>query len=396
MSASAAMSDAGAALDQAMARLTARDYRAAATLFDRAIALGRDAPELRNNLGNALRHVGDTPGAEAAFREALRQRPGYVRAAVNLVALLLPKRADAAAEVIAAALAAGAGADLHRSVARLWRDVGRMDRAIFHLQALLEKAPDDTITRSELGTLLMGMAQPSAAIPHLARVAAEMPDRADAKVNYGLALQQSGDIAAAMAVQRRAIAQDPLCRPAWQNLLLGMNYMPGLMAGDVAAAHRAYAARFARPAPALFANVPDPDRRLRIGMLSGDFRQHPVGYFLEAAITGHQRAGFHLTAYDVGKRADATTARLRGIFDGWRSLGALEDEAIVARIRADGIDILVDLTGHTETSRIGVMEYRPAPVQVSWIGYANTNGVAAIDWIIADATVLPPEDEAFY
>jgi len=390
------MSDAGAALDQAMARLTARDYRAAATLFDRAIALGRDAPELRNNLGNALRHVGDTPGAEAAFREALRQRPGYVRAAVNLVALLLPKRADAAAEVIAAALAAGAGADLHRSVARLWRDVGRMDRAIFHLQALLEKAPDDTITRSELGTLLMGMAQPSAAIPHLARVAAEMPDRADAKVNYGLALQQSGDIAAAMAVQRRAIAQDPLCRPAWQNLLLGMNYMPGLMAGDVAAAHRAYAARFARPAPALFANVPDPDRRLRIGMLSGDFRQHPVGYFLEAAITGHQRAGFHLTAYDVGKRADATTARLRGIFDGWRSLGALEDEAIVAQIRADGIDILVDLTGHTETSRIGVMEYRPAPVQVSWIGYANTNGVAAIDWIIADATVLPPEDEAFY
>lgn len=396
MSASAAMSDAGAALDQAMARLTARDYRAAATLFDRAIALGRDAPELRNNLGNALRHVGDTPGAEAAFREALRQRPGYVRAAVNLVALLLPKRADAAAEVIAAALAAGAGADLHRAVARLWRDVGRMDRAIFHLQALLEKAPDDTITRSELGTLLMGMAQPSAAIPHLARVAAEMPDRADAKVNYGLALQQSGDIAAAMAVQRRAIAQDPLCRPAWQNLLLGMNYMPGLMAGDVAAAHRAYAARFARPAPALFANVPYPDRRLRIGMLSGDFRQHPVGYFLEAAITGHQRAGFHLTAYDVGKRADATTARLRGIFDGWRSLGALEDEAIVAQIRADGIDILVDLTGHTETSRIGVMEYRPAPVQVSWIGYANTNGVAAIDWIIADATVLPPEDEALY
>jgi predicted O-linked N-acetylglucosamine transferase (SPINDLY family) len=131
-------------------------------------------------------------------------------------------------------------------------------------------------------------------------------------------------------------------------------------------------------------------------MLSGDFRQHPVGYFLEAAITAHQRAGFHLTAYDVGKRADATTARLRGVFDVWRSVGAVDDEAIVAQIRADAIDILVDLTGHTEASRIGVMEYRPAPVQVSWIGYANTNGVAAIDWIIADHVVLPPEDEALY
>jgi predicted O-linked N-acetylglucosamine transferase (SPINDLY family) len=178
--------------------------------------------------------------------------------------------------------------------------------------------------------------------------------------------------------------------------LLGLNYMPGITAEEVAAAHRAYAARFARPAPAMFANTPDPDRRLRIGMLSGDFRQHPVGYFLEAAIAAHQRAGFHLSAYDAGKRADATTARLRGVFDAWRPVGALEDAAIVAQIRADGIDILVDLTGHTEASRIGVMEYRPAPVQVSWIGYANTNGVAAMDWIIADAVVLPPEDEALY
>ncbi|MCA3360090.1 MAG: tetratricopeptide repeat protein [Roseomonas sp.] len=388
--------DSGALLEQAMARLNARDFRAAAALFNRAIALGLDAPEIRNNLGQALRFSGDLVGAEAAYREALRQRPAYVRAAVNLVEMLLPVRADAAQAVIAAALAAGAGEELHRAVARLWQDAGRPDRAIFHLQALLETAPDDALMRSELGTTLMGLGQPRAAIPHLARVAQDLPDRADAKVNYGLALQQSGDIDAALAVQRQAITQDPLCRPAWQNSLLGLNYLPGITAEDVAAAHRAYAARFARPAPAPFANVPDPDRRLRIGMLSGDFRQHPVGYFLEAAITAHRRAGFHLTAYDVGKRADATTARLREVFDAWRSMGPLEDEAIVAQIRADGIDILVDLTGHTETSRIGVMEYRPAPVQVSWIGYANTNGVAAMDWIIADAVVLPPEDEAYY
>lgn len=391
-----AAADSGALLQQAMARLNARDFRAAAALFNRAITLGRDAPEIRNNLGQALRFSGDLPGAEAAYREALRQRPAYVRAATNLVGMLLPARADAAQAVIAAALAAGAGEDLHRAVARLWRDAGRLDRAIFHLQALLETATGDSVMRNELGTALMGIGQPSAALPHLARVAEELPDRADAKVNYGLALQQSGDIGAAMAVQRRALAEDPLCRPAWQNLLLGLNYLPGITAADVAAAHRAYAARFARPGPAAFANVPDPDRRLRIGMLSGDFRQHPVGYFLEAAITAHQRAGFHLTAYDVGKRTDATTARLRGVFDAWRSLGKLEDEAIVAQIRADGIDILIDLTGHTETSRIGVMEYRPAPVQVSWIGYANTNGVTSMDWIIADAVVLPPEDEALY
>ncbi|MBM3593456.1 MAG: tetratricopeptide repeat protein [Alphaproteobacteria bacterium] len=173
-----------------------------------------------------------------------------MRAAVNLVDMLLPAQAEAAQMVIAAALAAGAGEGLHRAVAGLWRGAGRPDRALFHLRAVLETSPGDALMQSELGTTLMGIGQPSAAIPHLARVAEELPDRADAKVNYGLALQQSGDITAANAVQRRAIAQDPLCRPAWQNLLLGLNYLPGITAEDVAAAHRAYAARFARPAPA--------------------------------------------------------------------------------------------------------------------------------------------------
>lgn len=171
-------------------------------------------PEIRNNLGQALRFAGDRAGAEAAYREALRQRPAYTRAAANLVEMLLPAQADAAQAVIAAALAAGAGEDLHRTAAGLWRHAGRPDRAMFHLHALLQIAPGDTLMRSELGTTLMSTGQPSAAIPHLARVAQELPDRADAKVNHGLALQQSGDIGAAMAVQRQAIAQAPLCRPA--------------------------------------------------------------------------------------------------------------------------------------------------------------------------------------
>jgi Flp pilus assembly protein TadD len=102
-----AAADSRALLDQAMARLNARDFRAAAALFNRAIALGRDAPEIRNNLGQALRFSGDQAGAEAAYREALRQRPSYVRATVNLAELLLPAGADAAAEVISATLAAG-------------------------------------------------------------------------------------------------------------------------------------------------------------------------------------------------------------------------------------------------------------------------------------------------
>lgn len=141
--------------------------------------------------------------------------------------------------------------------------------------------------------------------------AAALADRADAKVNHGLPLLQSGRAAEAVAVQRAAIARDPSCRPAWHNLLLALNCLPGVSAQQVAADHRAYGEAFPPLPPCPFANPPDPGRRLRIGFLSGDFRAHPVGYFPESAIAAHDRAGFALFAYANQPGGDAVTARFR-------------------------------------------------------------------------------------
>jgi predicted O-linked N-acetylglucosamine transferase (SPINDLY family) len=382
---------------QAAARQQAGEAAAAAALWRQAIAAGFDTPEARNNLGVACRDGGDARGAAEAFRAALQARPGYGRAAANLAALLRTTGDQAAgARVLEAALAAGADPSLRGEAARLFREAARPDLALPHARALAEAAPDDPLARSGLGETLLGLGRPHDALPHLAAVAAALPGRADARVNHGLALLQAGLAGEAAAVQRAAIAQDAACRPAWHNLLLALNYLPDATAAEVAAAHRAYGAAFPPHAAPPFANPPDPGRRLRVGFLSGDLRAHPVGYFLEAAVAAVPRGAVTLHAYASQAGGDATTARLRGLFDGWRAVQGLPDAAVAAAIRADAIDILVDLSGHTQGTRLPVLEHRAAPVQASWIGYANSTGSAAVDWILADAATVPPGEEALY
>jgi len=393
------MTDAAAGpalLAQALAHQKAGRLAEAARTYRAAIAAGEDAPELHFNLGVALRAAGDDAGAIAALRSALARRPGYARAALALAALLRGVgQAREAAGVLDAAAASGDPA-LRDAAAQAWTALGRPDRALPHLRAALAAAPEDPLRHSALGHALMAIGRPIEAAPHHAAAAAALPRRADAKVNHGLALMMAGDAAAAMAVHRAALAQDPRCRPAWNNLLLAAQYLPEMTAEAMAALHRDHARLFpAAPAPA-FPNTRDPTRPLRIGLLSGDLRDHPVGYFLEAALTAHDKRGFAFVAYANQAVEDATTARLRAQTEAWHGVAAMDDAALEARIRADAVDILVDLAGHTQTTRQRVLERRPAPVQVSWIGYAAPSGCAGVDWIIADAVTLPPEEEALY
>lgn len=369
----------------------------AAATYDAAIAAGSDAPELRNNLGVALRDTGDAAGAEAAFRAALAQRPDYGRAAVNLAALLqAAARPAEAAEVCEATLAAGAGEGLRAIAGRAWSRASRPDRALPHLAAAVSAAPGDVAMRNDLAGALMALGRPGEAATHFAVVVSALARRADVKVNLGNALHQAGRWAEAAATHRAALAQDPLCRPAWHALLLLLNYTPDVTAEEVAREHRAYGERFPPRAAPAFANRGDPERRLRIGLLSGDFRMHPVGRFLACPLAALDRRGFEVIAYANQAMSDGMTARLRGLLDGWRPVQDVADETVAAMIRADGIDILLDLSGHTQGTRLPVLDHRPAPVQAAWMGYANSTGSQAVDWIIADALTVPPGEEALY
>ena len=167
---------------------------------------------------------------------------------------------------------------------------------------------------------------------------------------------------------------------------------PSAEPGELLARHRAWATRYADP---LAGNAeprvwPAPSNRLRLGYVSGDFCAHAVACFIEPVLAAHDRARFEVFCYDNSPHADDTSARMRASAEHWRSIGAMGDADVAALVRADGIDILVDLSGHTARNRLLVFARKPAPVQVTWLGYGATTGMRAFDYRITDGVADPP------
>lgn len=208
--------------------------------------------------------------------------------------------------------------------------------------------------------------------------------------NLGVALQMRGEAAAAAPCFDQAERMAPADPLIASQRLLCLNYLD-LSGERLLAEHRRFDERFGmrdgkRLPAAPHANRPDPEKRLRIGYLSVEFREHLGAYFLPPLFEGADRGRFEIVCYSIlpDSHADAYTARFKAQADGWRSVGRLDDEALAAQIRDDGIDILVDLAGHSGLNRLPMLARRPAPVQVTWLGYPNGTGMASVDYRIVD------------
>jgi predicted O-linked N-acetylglucosamine transferase (SPINDLY family) len=345
-------------------RLALGEPVAAAEQYRRAVALGLDHAGVHNNLGLALAAAGRADQAVAAFRRASLLDPADPAALVNLGdALLGLGDIDGAERALAAALRLDpALAAAHLNLGNVWRK----------------------------RNLLADAAQ------SYRRAAVLAPDNPRAQGNLGLALAEAGRIGEAVPALRRAVALAPGDPVAASNLCYALCYDARLDAAAVFAEHRRWNLAFGRPA------APAPDRprqsgrRLRIGYVSPDFRAHPVGCFVAGPIHHHDREQVEVFCYAAVPRPDALTERLRAAADGWRDIAGLDDRRLAAAIRADGIDILVDLSGHMAGGRLAMFAQRPAPVQVSWAGYPFSTGADAIDWAIVDAAVAPPGAEALF
>ncbi|HEV3136534.1 MAG TPA: hypothetical protein VGZ26_01495, partial [Pirellulales bacterium] len=180
---------------------------------------------------------------------------------------------------------------------------------------------------------------------------------------------------------------------AHSNLLYALNFVPGLDPSAVFAEHLAWAQAYAEPltaAAAPHANDRSPDRRLRVGYLSPHFRRHAVNYFLEPMLAAHDREQFEIFCYSTADMADDVTARLKGAADHWREVHHEVDQRVAQIVRADQIDILVDLTGHISNQRLLIFARKPAPIQVTYLGYQNTTGMTAMDYRLTDERADPP------
>ncbi len=369
--------------------------------YRRALDLRPGDPETHTNLANALLDLGQADAAAVEYRLVLGQHPDFAAAHYNLGnALARAGQFDAAVAAYRQAVALRPEVvDFHNNLGHALDAVGESDAALAAYRRALDLDPDHKDTLNNLALLFQSLGRLTDAEETLRRLLARHPDHAEANNNLGNVLLDQARIGEAMPYFRRAIEARPGDAAVHSNLLFALHYDPAQDSAGLLEAHRAWAERHAA-APARAAarrvNTREPDRTLTVGYVSADLRQHPVGWFLLPVLADHDRHQVKAICYSGVARADDITAALKRSADGWVSTLGVTDEALAERIRADGIDILVDLSGHTAGNRLSVFAGRPAPVQVSWAGYFDTTGMKAIDCVLSDPRETPLGAERWF
>jgi protein O-GlcNAc transferase len=362
----------------------------------RAIGIDPNHAEAHFNLGNALSDQRALDAAVAAFRQAIGIRPGKAEAHCNLgTALFGQGRLDEAVAAYRQAIRINPDlAEGHFNLGNALRDLGLNEAEVAFRQAL-HLRPDYAEARSNLGNTLRDLGKLGEAIAAFREAIRIKPDMAVAHCSLGATLCDQGKLDDAIAVYRHVIALNPDFADADASLLFCLNYGEHISPAALSAAHRAWDERHARPLSRSSAHANDRSvaRRLRVGYVSPDFRQHSVAHFLEPLLISHDRNEIELFCYAEVSSPDATTVRFKRLADHWVSTVGMLDEAVAERIGRDRIDILVDLAGHTSKNRLLVFARKPAPVQVTWLGYPNTTGLTALDYRLVDA-VTDPEGQA--
>ena len=219
------------------------------------------------------------------------------------------------------------------------------------------------------------------------------PDYAEAHANLANGLAERGQVDQAVAEYRVALELQPDSACHHSNLIRILHYHPGYDAQAIREECRRWNARHAEPLAREIrphTNLPDPERRLRIGYVSSEFREHADSFFTVPLLSNHDHRRFEIFCYANVTQPDALTERLRGYADVWRSISGLSDQQAADLVRRDQIDILVDLKLHTADNRLLLFARKPAPVQVSWLGYPGTTGLATIDYRLTDPYLDPP------
>ena len=410
------------------------DLEGAVVGYRNVLAHYPDVPELHNNLAGLLMRLGRLPEALQAAEKALAGRPHdpLINATLGQVLVALDRPQTALAHL---RLALGHLPDNHalrHLLAGALLETGHADEAVALFREAEQRFPSDPVLLALAARHYHRAKAGADAERCLLRVRELNPERvatyadlANLYIDFslfskarqvameGLRLQPDstvlwntlanaeasvGLIEQSVHSYRKVLELAPDLAAAHSNLLLTLHYVSGIDPAEIFAEHQRFGSRHAPPGRARreFANQRDPERPLRIGYLSPDIRTHSVSFFLEPLLDHRDRDRYSAWCYASVKTPDAVTARLRGKFDHYRSVLDLPCADVARLVHEDEIDILIDLAGHTGNLHAAVLGYKPAPVQVTWLGYPDTTGIEAVDYRITDALADPPGAEAFH
>ncbi len=332
--------------------------------FQKALALKTDYADAHGNMGCALQELGRLDEARASYLKALSINPNYAKALSNLGVVL--------------------------------QVTGRLDDAAASLRQALSIDPHDVKAHGNMGCVLNELGRMDEALSSFHKALDLDPGNADTHNNLGIALQDMGRLDEACASYQKALALDPGFAVAHSNLIFIQDLFSNMDQAAQQAERKRWDDSFIRPLSGKIkphANSRDEGRRLRIGYVSADFRHHSACQGFAPLILDHDREQFEVVCYDANAVPDSITRDLRTAATSWRATLGVSDEDLAKMIRADGIDILVDLSGHTKGARLTVFGYKPAPVQVTGVGHMPP-GLSTIDYRLTTAAATPPGEEA--
>ena len=369
------------------------DLSSAIGLAQRAIGLQPAVPEFHFSLAGVYLSQGDMRSALSSYQEALRLRPDsldYQRAVAG--ALLAAGALDEGVDAYRAIARAGTGDGLaYFELGKALQLRGDLKEAEDTFAQAVKLSPDSEGAHLHLAVVRREQGRPVDAEGPARQAVALAPTMQEGWFVLGGVLGDQGRHAEAVQHFRKVLTIQADDDAAWSGVLFSMNYSEQFSASELFEEHVKYGERFRRaPAMAVDAARLAPGHRIRIGYLSPDFWLHPVAHFMAPILSHHDHGRFEVFCYHTGKSEDAMTARLKSGADHWRHLAGVSDGDLERTLRTDELDILVELTGHSDHQRLAVLATRVAPAQVTYLGYPNTTGVAAIDYRITDARADPP------
>jgi protein O-GlcNAc transferase len=406
-----------------------QQFDRAAAAYSEVIASGTGGAAAHNNLGTVLHDQGRFDEAVAAFDDAIRQQPDFAEAHYNRAASLRRQaRLDEALAAYRQAMTFRTGyVDAINNAGIVLQEMGRPDEAVTLYRELLRSVPTHADALSNMGTALLAVGSPNEAVAAFEQALVLKPDFPQASYNLGNAWRELGDVTQAAAAWQGALRLQPdhaeafsqlvhhrgrVCEwddyDACQDRLIGMarggTRIPPfhLLATAASSADQLTCAQqwagsiIAKSCDGFRHDVPATGR-IRLGYLSGDFHQHATAHLMAELFERHDRDRFEVIGYSYGPDDSSPMRdRLGHAFDRFVDIGTLSHRAAAERIHQDQIGILIDLKGYTHLARPQIAAHRPAPVQVSYLGYPATMGADFIDYLIADQFVVPPAEQAFF